>query len=217
MRIVIGGCGRVGVRLAHTLARQGHEVHVIDPNASALDRLGPHFSGSRSVGGLLDRRVLLAAGLEHADGLASVSDSDNTNIVLALAARRLFRVPRVVARIYHENRGGAWHTMGVNSLSPILWGVNRMAELLCYSPLEVTTSLGGGHVEVVEAPLPLSLAGRRAADLRVPGQIHVIAFTRGGQTTLAREASELEAGDLLHLAVDGSSMGRLRAMLSPGG
>src|SRR5439155_1730720 len=59
MYVIIMGCGRVGARLAHLLVSSGHEVLVLDTNASAFDRLGRDFPGSTMVGNGIDHDVLL--------------------------------------------------------------------------------------------------------------------------------------------------------------
>jgi Trk K+ transport system NAD-binding subunit len=48
--------------------------------------------------------VLLQAGIEHTDGLAVVTGSDDTDVVLARLARQVFRVPRVVARLHDPHQ-----------------------------------------------------------------------------------------------------------------
>ena len=49
MKIIIMGCGRVGSHVSQLLVQQGHEVTVIDHDATALARLGPDFKGGRRV------------------------------------------------------------------------------------------------------------------------------------------------------------------------
>ena len=43
VRVIIMGCGRVGILLTQELAKAGHEVAVIDKNPAAFDRLPPGF------------------------------------------------------------------------------------------------------------------------------------------------------------------------------
>src|SRR5512143_454184 len=100
MRIIIIGCGRMGSGLAQTLCGRGHAVTLVDREQAAFDLLGPRFKGHTVVGVGFDRDVLLRAGIERADGLAAVTASDETNVVSVRLARLMFRVPRVVARLY---------------------------------------------------------------------------------------------------------------------
>ena len=93
MRMIIIGCGRMGAGLAGLLGASGHEVTVVDRDGGAMSRLDPSCQGRTIVGSGFDREVLLAAGIERADGLAAVTDSDDANVVVARLARQVFRVP----------------------------------------------------------------------------------------------------------------------------
>src|SRR4030067_3567704 len=97
MKVIIMGCGRVGVQLAWLLVEEVHQVAVIDYEANALTRLGPSFKGQRITGVGFDRDVLVKAGIEKADAFAATSSSDNANIVSARIAPKIFPFPGVVA------------------------------------------------------------------------------------------------------------------------
>src|ERR1700755_2438507 len=98
------GCGRVGSRPALRLESRGHEVAVIDQEASAFRRLGAGFEGRTVAGVGFDRDTLREAGIERAYAFAAVSSGDNSNILAARVARENFGVENVVARIYHPKR-----------------------------------------------------------------------------------------------------------------
>ena len=77
--------------LAQRLSQRGQAVTVVDQEATAFERLGPKFTGQTVLGAALDREVLLQAGIERVDGLAAVTGSDDTNVVIARLARQVFR------------------------------------------------------------------------------------------------------------------------------
>jgi len=213
MKIIVIGCGRLGAGLAQTLSRRGIAVTVVDREPDAFERLGASFRGETFTGGGFDREVLLKAGIERADGLAAVTAGDEVNVVAALIARQLFRVPRVVARLYDPRKAEVYRRLGLQTISHVTWGVSRIVELLCYSKLETIKSLGSGEVEIVEAEVPHLLVGRTVNDLTVVGEIHVVALTRRGRTFLPTSGSEFHEGDLIHIAVPVSSAERLKVML----
>ena len=99
MRYLIVGCGRVGSTLAKLLVAE-HDVVVVDENPGAFKRLGARFGGGVEVGTGIDYDVLKRAGAEKADGFVAVTDGDNRNVMAALIAQRMFRIPKIVARIY---------------------------------------------------------------------------------------------------------------------
>ena len=116
MNIVIVGCGRVGSRLAREMDAQGHHVTVIDEKVSAFDRLGEDFHGEMVVGTGIDESVLRRAGIEAADCFASVTNGDNRNIMAAQIAKVVFRVPRVITRIYDPIREEVYREMGLETV-----------------------------------------------------------------------------------------------------
>ena len=118
MRIVIMGCGRVGARLALMLDREGHQVAVIDLNVEALNRLEADFHGTTIVGTGIDEDVLKSAGIEQADAFLALTSSDNPNIMAAQIASHIFKVPRVITRIYDPAREDTFHEIGLETICP---------------------------------------------------------------------------------------------------
>ena len=213
MNIVVLGCGRVGAGVAHNLVLRRHTVTVVDRDPSAFDRLGPDFSGTRLQGSALDRHTLVLAGIERADAVAVVTGRDEVNAVVARAARVVLHVPVVVAALQDPRHAEIHQRLGIRTLAPVTWGIHRIADLLTASQLELELTLGAGDVEIVQLRLPSLLVGRPARELEVAGEITVVALTRGGHTVLATPATTLESGDLVHVAVRGSSLGRLEALV----
>jgi trk system potassium uptake protein TrkA len=216
MRIIIIGCGHTGAGLARELSLAGHAVTVVDSNAAAFERLGPSFKGEMITGVGFDRDVLLRAGIERADGLGAVTSSDETNVVTARVAREVFHVPKVVARVYDPRKAEIYRRLGLQTISPVSFGIQRLAELLTFSPVERVQSLGSGDVDIVEAEVSPLIAGRTVKDLTVPDEVRVVAITRSGKTFLPTMGTVFQEGDRLHLAVLATSADRLKALLGTG-
>src|SRR6266498_3555771 len=213
MQSIIIGCGRVGAGLAQSLSQRGQVVMVVDHEATAFERLGTGFKGQTLLGAGLDRDVLRQAGIERTDGLAVVTGSDDTNVVIARLARQVFRVPRVVARLHDPRHAEVYRQLGIQTLTPLTWGIQRLSELLCYTHLNTTLSLGSGEVDIVEVELPHLLAGRTVNELTLLGEIQVAAISREGRTFLPTLGTVFRAGDLVHLLVLATSGARLTALL----
>ena len=116
------GCGRVGSVLAKELAASGHEVTVVDSNRASFDRLGSHFPGRMVLGNGIDQHVLEEAGAPGADWFVSVTNGDNRNIMAAQIAKEIFRIPKVMTRIYDPIREGVYRAMGLYTYCPTLVG-----------------------------------------------------------------------------------------------
>ncbi len=130
MRYLIVGCGRVGSTLAKLLVADKHDVVVVDENPAAFKRLGNRFAGQVEVGTGIDYDVLKRAGAERADGFVAVTDGDNRNVMAALIAQKMFRIPKIVARIYDPPRGQLYRELGIETFSPTTIGAQIIRDRL---------------------------------------------------------------------------------------
>lgn len=146
MKVVIVGCGRVGSTLARELDAAGHQVTIIDERVSAFNRLGDAFRGEMVVGTGIDQSILQRAGIESADCFASVTNGDNRNIMAAQVAKVVFKVPRVITRIYDPIREQAYRNLGLETICTtvigsrlirdyLVEGVNRAHEVAASGPV----------------------------------------------------------------------------------
>jgi len=213
MKIMIIGCGRLGAELAKFLSQSNRTITVLDNEPSAFERLGPSFKGDTIFGDGLDRDVLIKGGIERTDALAALTASDDINVVVARLASQIFKVPRVVARVHDPHKAEIYRRLGVLTVSPVTLGTQRLAELLTFSQLNVVHSLGSGEVGIVELDAPQILIGKTVNDLTLPGEIRVIAITRGGKTHIPTLGTIFHKGDMIHIAVSSTSTDRLKTFL----
>ena len=112
--VIVVGCGRVGSQLANMLSDNGSNVCVIDRNPDAFANLGRNFNGSMLQGIGFDEETLVKAGIEECDVVAAVTQLDNTNLMVAEVAGRLFGVPHVIARLYNPDHERAYMQLGID-------------------------------------------------------------------------------------------------------
>jgi len=124
MYIIIIGCGRLGSGLAIELSNDGHDVVVVDKYAENLDRLGSGFNGIRIKGVEIDNDVLIEAGIEQADVFLALTQADNINIMASQIAKNIFKVTRVIARIYDPSREFIYRKLGLQTINPTELGIN---------------------------------------------------------------------------------------------
>jgi trk system potassium uptake protein len=104
--LVVGG-GRLGAALSRRLARDGHQVTVVEPDperAAVITAAAPQI---RTVPApITDLGALEAAGIRTADVVAAVSADDADNLVVTALARFEYAAARTIARIVDPNH--AW-------------------------------------------------------------------------------------------------------------
>jgi trk/ktr system potassium uptake protein len=201
MRYVIVGCGRVGSALAKLLDSDGHEVIVVDENAAAFKRLGPKFKGHEVVGTGIDYDVLKRAGTASADGFVAVTNGDNRNIMAALIAQRMFKIKRIVARIYDPPRGQMYRELGVQTVCPTTVGAKLIRDVLIEAPWD-SLNFDLGKLTSLAAVVGSADAGRRVGDIEEPGRVRIAAVRRSvNEVIVAYSELVLEEGDEISAVV----------------
>jgi trk system potassium uptake protein TrkA len=200
VHVVIMGCGRVGSSLAASLERLGHEVAVIDRDASSFRRLGPDFAGQQVAGMGFDRDVLLAAGIERAGAFAAVSSGDNSNIISARVARESFGVDRVVARIYDAGRAKVYERLGIPTVATVPWTTDRFLRTLLDDSSALAWRDPSGTVAVVAVDLHEEWAGRRVSELEQTLGARVAFIVRVGNGVLPDRHTAVQAQDQVFIA-----------------
>ncbi len=88
MKIIIIGCGRVGQSLAEKLNADGNKVTVIDMKAAKVEAITHRCDIMGVVGNGATRAVQREAGVEAADLLIAVTDSDELNLLCCVIAKK---------------------------------------------------------------------------------------------------------------------------------
>lgn len=118
MNVVIMGCSRVGAQLATMLDAEGHKVTILDVDSFSFRKLPPTFNGTAIVGSGLDEEVLKKAGVESANVFVAVTQGDNRNVMACQIAKHIYKVPKVVCRIYDPIREEMYRNLGLITVSP---------------------------------------------------------------------------------------------------
>jgi trk system potassium uptake protein TrkA len=200
MDMIVVGCGRVGAELAYRLTQQGHDVAVIDHNGQAFENLRPDFRGRTLEGEVLNRDVLIRAGIERAHGLAAVTSSDAVNAVVGHIAQTVFEVPYVVVRNYDSRWRLLHEVFGLQVVSPTGWGAQRIEEMMYQQDVRTIFSAGNGEVEIYEFTVSAANKGRMLGDLFSKCECLPIAVSRAGRAMLPGNELKLDEGDVVHLS-----------------
>jgi trk system potassium uptake protein TrkA len=200
MRVIVVGCGRLGAELAHRLFQRGHDVTIIDQVDAAFDNLHPLFRGRTLEGEALNQDVLHRAGIERAEALAAVTNSDTLNAVVAHVARTVYHVPHVVARNFNPRWRPVHEAFGLQAVSSTTWGAQRIEEMLYEAEVRPVWSSGDGMVDLYEWVVPEGYQGRLLREILPQVRHVVVAFIRAGQPMPSTHETPLEAGDVIYLS-----------------
>jgi trk system potassium uptake protein TrkA len=140
VRTVIVGCGRGGAGVAERLARDGHEVTVIDIHSESFGRLEPDFPGQAIRADGTEEDVLRRAGTQDADYFFALTEGDNRNVLAAQLAAETFGVKHVVAKVNDPVRAEAYTMLGLATICRTRLLVDALAR---YSGLSADPGASG--------------------------------------------------------------------------
>ncbi|MBV9438772.1 MAG: TrkA family potassium uptake protein [Candidatus Eremiobacteraeota bacterium] len=211
MKYVIVGCGRVGSTLAKLLVADKHDVVVVDENPGAFKRLGNRFGGQVEVGTGIDYDVLKRAGAERADGFVAVTDGDNRNVMAALIAQRMFRIPKIMARIYDPPRGQLYRELGIETFCPTTIGAQLIRDRLQDVAYASVPSFDFGKLSSLVATVSAAQSGKRVDEVEVDGRIRLAAVRRLGSVVIPAPSDLLVEGDEINAIVAPEALSQFAA------
>jgi trk system potassium uptake protein TrkA len=212
MKVIIVGLGRMGTGLSLNLMKKGHQVTVIDTNPEAFELLGKSFTGTKIFGFGFDRDVLNKARIDQVDAVVACTESDEINAVIARVAKNIYRVPRVIARLYDSRKAEIYRRLGIQTISTTSWGIERASEILTYNQLDSVYEMGNGNVNLVRIEVPSLLIGHKVNEITIIGEINVVSISRNNKTFIPTLGTIFEADDILYLSVNYTATSKLKAM-----
>jgi trk system potassium uptake protein TrkA len=99
MKIIILGAGQVGASVAANLASEANDITLVDTDAERLNQLRDRLDIQTVFGNAAHPNILAQAGIDDADMLIAVTNSDETNMVACQVAWTLHHTPTKIARI----------------------------------------------------------------------------------------------------------------------
>jgi trk system potassium uptake protein TrkA len=133
--------------------------------------------------------------------------------VAARIAHNLFRVPRVLARLYDPRRAEIYERLGIVTISSTTWGAERIYELLTHRDIDTLMSFGHGEVTLVVLEIPPHVVGRMVNQVVIPGEVDVVAITRDGVAFLPTLGTEFKSGDAVHFAIHARAMSQFERLM----
>lgn len=115
---IIIGCGRLGASIAGRLSEENKDVMIIDNDKSSFRKLPPYYGGLTMVSGATDVERLIASDIGKASTLIAVTDNDNVNICAAQMAKKQFNVPKILVRIYDEDKISVLKGQNIDVICP---------------------------------------------------------------------------------------------------
>jgi trk system potassium uptake protein len=221
MKIVILGAGQVGSSVAESLVSEQNDITVVDLDAQRLRALEDRLDLRTVLGSGGHPSVLKQAGIEDADLLVAVTQSDDTNLVACRLAARLFNVPRRIARLRSTDYLTNEKVIGEDgfdidlAICPEQVLTDYLVKLVEFPEALQVLDFAGGRVSLVavRAFAGGPLVGRPLKELRTHmPQIdtRIVAIFREDRSILPDGDTVVEAGDEVFLL---ASSGHIREVM----
>jgi trk system potassium uptake protein len=218
MRIVIVGAGAVGSYLAERLSAEGQDVVVIEDDEERAAELQDRVDALVIPGNGASPAVLEKAGVDRAELLIAVSNSDGANVLACHVAAEM-GVKRTVARVEDSGMREALAGLEVDFvIDPGEAASNELVALVRQSGVSELVEFGEGRLTLVGATVTQSapLTGRTLTQLRSIGwgwEWVVAALVRHGSTIVAHGDTVVEPGDHVLLMVKTEDVERSTELL----
>jgi trk system potassium uptake protein TrkA len=204
LRIIIVGCGKVGRTLVEQLGKEGHDIIIIDQDSDKIEDLTNLYDVMGITGNGASYSVQKEAGIETADLIIAVTQSDELNLLTCTIAKQVGNcaaIARVRTPDYSKEVGYLREKLGLAMIiNPELEAAKEAARIL-YLPtaLEVST-FAHGQAELIKFKVPEGNVLDGMTIARMGGKfvknLLVCAIERDGEVHIPSGAFRIQAGDI---------------------
>ncbi len=220
MKIIIAGAGDVGFHLAKLLSYESQDTYIIDFDGDKLNYINNHLDVIAKKGDATSIKLLKEIGIDSADLLLAVTDSQNTNFTISVIGKAL-GAKKTIARIsnpeFLSNEIVNFKGFGVDfMISPEELAAKEIKLLLNQSSFNDTVAFENGVFNVMGTTLGykspiLDLTVKEAKDKFCLVDFITIAIKREGvaQTIIPRGDTTYKLNDQVYFSVPSYSINKL--------
>ena len=208
MKVIIIGAGVVGYTIAERLSSEGQDVVIIEKDERRVREVKETLDVKVIEGNGSSPRVLKEAGIEQADMVIAVTDSDEVNMIACLIANSQTRIPKKIIRVRNPEYLGyeklfVGGPLGIDfNINPGLVAAERILRIIHVPGATDVVDFSEGAVKLIGIRLDKdgSVIGKRLRDLKElhpHNRVLVAAIYRGTETIIPDGSETIERGDHL--------------------
>ena len=130
MKVVIVGSGRLGASVAMNLAKEGHQVTIVDEVEAKFRNIDNTLSIRKLTGTIFSDEILKLALGDKTDVAIVVTGKDNINIMIGQIIREKHKSSRVVVRIFDPPLSEVYQKLGLETVCPTTFAMTNILNLL---------------------------------------------------------------------------------------
>ncbi|MBO5786527.1 MAG: Trk system potassium transporter TrkA [Clostridia bacterium] len=222
MKIIIVGCGKIGISIIESLVGEGSDVVAVDSSPSVIDEIGNTYDVMCVCGNGADIETLKEAGVSKADLFVAVTHSDELNMLACFVAERM-GAKHTIARIRNpEYNDKSLDFLGKQlgltvSVNPEWLAAKELYNILKLPAAVNIESFSGGNLEMVELRLKQQsiLDGLSLIELRKKynAKFLICAVQRGEEVYIPDGNFVLKSGDRIGITASTTEIQKLLRML----
>ncbi len=209
MKIIIVGGGKVGFTLCEQLGQEGHDITLLDRDASIVEQAVNTFDIQGIVGSGTSYKAQIEAGIATADVLIAVTDSDETSLLSCLIAKKAGNC-KTIARVrdpeYYSEIRFIREELGLAmAINPDITVANEIERLIQIpSALEVDT-FARGRTTIIRIQIPENspLEGMSLYELhsKISEKMLVCIVEHGDEIVIPKGTTHLHIGDFISVVL----------------
>ena len=199
-RIIIGGAGNIGTRLATEL-ENNYKVKLIDHSKKNVQRASEKLDHTIVLhGDISDSELLNSESIEETDLFCSVTNDDENNMMACVLAEKTGLKKRTIAIVNKSNYNLLQDSLNIDDLvDPRMTTVSRIMEHVHRGTIGTVYSLLDGEYEFIEAKIleKSELMNKQIKDSNLPEDIRIGAIVRKDKVIIPRSNFIFEKDDLV--------------------
>jgi trk system potassium uptake protein TrkA len=198
-RVIVVGGGHIGRSLGKRLINQDISLRVIEMDEQQAEHIAGQLGDDAIVihGDGMDRDLLEEAHIDGAEGIITVTDDDETNILCALLAKQ-YGCHRSLALVTKPVYSQLLPELGIDAvIDPRAVTVSSILSHVRRGRIKGVHSLRDGVAEVMDLSVmdTSGLLNTSLQDLDLPEGVRISAIQRDGHIILPEQDTLLRAGD----------------------
>lgn len=203
MRIIIVGCGKVGLTLTQQLNSEGHDIIVIDKDGDKLRSVTDHNDVMGVEGNGAIYQVQMDAGITDTDLLIATTDSDELNMLCCLIAKKAGNC-HTIARIRNPEYSTEIQFLREElnlsmAINPELAAAMEISRLIKFPSAIKVDTFAKGRVEIMKMIVPEHSALHNMRVYEVAPKLHcdvlICAVERGHEVIIPGGSFQMKHGD----------------------
>lgn len=214
MRVIVVGASKIGETVVENLCSDGHDVVIIDSDASRVDAMTDKYDCNGFAGNGASVELLKKAGIDSSKMLIAVTKSDETNILCCSVAKKL-GIAHTIAAVrspeYNDDHKFIKEQMGVSLIvNPERIAAAQIQRRIKYPDGIEIERFGSGDVYVASITIKKGniLDGLKLCDLKskVNCDVLVCAIERKNNVISPNGQTVIAHGDKVTVLAVGSVM-----------